>query len=828
MRTPGSKNVKEYSVFSIQYSDAECRKPSAPISNTCSPVAAAGPAAPPYRQALAAWLLFVCAVGAIPTHPQALSGSPLPPVAAATNDAAATSVNAPLSWQPTMRAALLEAEASDKPVLIFFHSSGCGWCARLRIELESPDVRPVVEGFARAELDVDRDRALALRLQVESVPTLVIAGPDGREIRRIKGFMPAAQLRSALARALSPATAGAPPPDLAKRLDALDQGRPATNDWPALLAAMGETAVRAAVRRYAAAHGVEIRAPLVEALRHPELAVRLGALDLLEELAGETCGFDPWVEPDAAANATAWQRWKTWQVATNAGDVVLFASLTSDRVEALLNDLAGTDRDRAARAVRALTQAGASCCAALEAFAASHPGLEEGTRKRLDEVRLATRMPVLPGIDGPALAHHLVFGTPDTRAKALAQLGRAGRPAAPVVRRFLDDPDALIREAAVEATVQTGGSDVAETLTAQTARERNGDVLHALLTALAHDPGQAGGAVLCDFAHHADEMLAIAALSGIPHVTDREAAEKALRTALDDPRWRVRVAALEAAAKMKPAALADRLETLTRDGDPFVRLNAVKALAVTKRQAAITTLEKLFLEQDELKATVVGLIVELEKPFPASFGPALRDKPADLLLGVLAAIEEHAKAQHMPLVLLFAAHADRDVSCTALRLVARTGSGTTAGQAALLHAVQSGDVDRQLAVLENVALHVPAAHRTAPPTVAPIITPAAPVPPAASTSAVPPAVRAEVDALFDAFDVAAAPLPASPSSPSTLHPPPSTALPPRRQQPHPMTSSAPSLPRLLLRAPPPPLRRPRRTPRQACPLLPRLPAPRPT
>lgn len=711
--------------------------------------------------AFSIWLALANNVAAVPARPEK---SPLELIAASdvmTNAALSGPVNLPLTWRPSLQAALFEAEASDKPALIFFRSSSCGWCARLRIEMESPDVRPLIEGFARAEVDVDRDRALALRLQVANVPTLVITGPDGREIRRINGFMPAAQLRGMLAHALSPAATGTPPPDLARRLEALDQGRPASNDWPYLLAAMNDTAIRMATRRYAATHGTDIRTSLVAALRHSDLVVRLGALDLLEELAGETYGFDPWMEAVAPVNAAAWQRWQAWQTETNVADEALYVSLSSERIESLLNDLVGTDRERAARAVRALTQAGASCSAALDVFAARHPELAEGISKRLVEVRLAVRMPVLPGIDSPALAHHLVFGTPDTRVRALTQLGRAGRPAAPVVRLFLNDADALIREAAVEAVVQAGGSDVAATLAAQTAHERNGDVLHALLAALAHSPGEAGGTVLCAFAPHADEALAIAALSGLPNVTNREDAQQALRVALDDPRWRVRVAALEAAAKMKPLALADRLEALTCDSDAFVRLNAVKALAVTKRQTAMTTLEKLFLKQDELKATVVGLVIELEKSFPASFGPDLRNKSADLLLGVLTVIQEHGQARHVPLVLPFTEHADHDVSCAALRIVARLSPLTVGGQAALLAALQSGDADRQLAVLENAALRVSSPPRGG--AVAPVV-----LPPAA-------AVRSEVDALFDTVDTRTAtpppidaPLPSMPSAPFPL------------------------------------------------------------
>ena len=75
-----------------------------------------------------------------------------------------------------------------------------------------------VNDTAHAEVDVDRDRALALKLRVESVPVLLLAGPDGRELRRLPGYMPASQLRVALNKALTPGAAAKSAPDIARRL----------------------------------------------------------------------------------------------------------------------------------------------------------------------------------------------------------------------------------------------------------------------------------------------------------------------------------------------------------------------------------------------------------------------------------------------------------------------------------------------------------------------------------------------------------------------------------------------------------------------------------
>src|SRR5436190_4481945 len=65
--------------------------------------------------------------------------------------------------------------------------------------------------------------------------------------------------------------------------------------WPALLETLGQTDFRAAVLSLVKDQQPFPAAKLVPHLTHPKLAVRLGALDLLEDVAGETFGFDPWL-----------------------------------------------------------------------------------------------------------------------------------------------------------------------------------------------------------------------------------------------------------------------------------------------------------------------------------------------------------------------------------------------------------------------------------------------------------------------------------------------------------------------------------------------------
>ncbi|MDP2885507.1 MAG: thioredoxin family protein [Ignavibacteria bacterium] len=47
--------------------------------------------------------------------------------------------------QEVLKAAIKQAESSDKTVILIFHASWCGWCKRLDAGLEDPAVKPIIE-----------------------------------------------------------------------------------------------------------------------------------------------------------------------------------------------------------------------------------------------------------------------------------------------------------------------------------------------------------------------------------------------------------------------------------------------------------------------------------------------------------------------------------------------------------------------------------------------------------------------------------------------------------------------------------------------------------
>src|SRR5262245_440266 len=84
-------------------------------------------------------------------------------------------------------------------------------------------------------------------------------------------------------------------------------------EYPRLLELLGREDESNAIRALIKDQKPFPATTLVDQLISKRLAVRLGALDLLEDAAGETFGFDPWLEdPASGGNVESISRWKTW------------------------------------------------------------------------------------------------------------------------------------------------------------------------------------------------------------------------------------------------------------------------------------------------------------------------------------------------------------------------------------------------------------------------------------------------------------------------------------------------------------------------------------
>jgi thiol-disulfide isomerase/thioredoxin len=103
------------------------------------------------------------------------------------------------------------SNASAEPLLLDFHSAGCGPCRQMR-----PAIKQLIElGYQVKSVDVEQAPDLAERYQVSAVPTFIIVDPAGKPLARTKGLQPAGQLarmyRAAKVKLQSPPAANDPP-----------------------------------------------------------------------------------------------------------------------------------------------------------------------------------------------------------------------------------------------------------------------------------------------------------------------------------------------------------------------------------------------------------------------------------------------------------------------------------------------------------------------------------------------------------------------------------------------------------------------------------------
>lgn len=119
-----------------------------------------------------------------------------------------------VEWQPFSEAALAEASAAGRPVLLDFSAEWCVPCHELdAATFTDPEVVRATAGFTRLKVDLTRfdapeSQALRTRFAVAGVPTLVFLAPDGREVEaaRSVGFVDAGRFLEHVERARGAAT----------------------------------------------------------------------------------------------------------------------------------------------------------------------------------------------------------------------------------------------------------------------------------------------------------------------------------------------------------------------------------------------------------------------------------------------------------------------------------------------------------------------------------------------------------------------------------------------------------------------------------------------
>jgi thiol:disulfide interchange protein DsbD len=108
-----------------------------------------------------------------------------------------------IAWSPFTEASLAQAASASRPVLIDFQADWCLPCREMeRTTFRDPGVVRAAESFTALKVDVTaEDEAVSKlmgRFNVAGVPTYLLLGSDGREHRRLVGFVPADEMLEAL------------------------------------------------------------------------------------------------------------------------------------------------------------------------------------------------------------------------------------------------------------------------------------------------------------------------------------------------------------------------------------------------------------------------------------------------------------------------------------------------------------------------------------------------------------------------------------------------------------------------------------------------------
>lgn len=84
-------------------------------------------------------------------------------------------------WRSDLTAARAEAQAGNKPLLLYFTADWCGPCQSLkRTTWANRDVEAALRDYVPVKIDIDAHPDLANQYRVQAVPHFVLIGADNR------------------------------------------------------------------------------------------------------------------------------------------------------------------------------------------------------------------------------------------------------------------------------------------------------------------------------------------------------------------------------------------------------------------------------------------------------------------------------------------------------------------------------------------------------------------------------------------------------------------------------------------------------------------------
>jgi HEAT repeat protein len=607
----------------------------------------------------------------------------------------------PIIWLSNVDDGLKLAVTEYKPVLVFFSAKDCNWCKRLSDEsLSEGRIKLLLQSYILVKVDAHENSADVNRYRISTVPMLMVMGADG-SLRSRMGYGSTEEVEGFLRESLDLRFFTKVSSDLTVYQALLngDLKEVKPDQWSALVSSLSKPEHRLKLLPLLLALDPFPATEIVSLLEHRLLSVRLGAIELLEELTGKAYDYDPWCFI-TDGNVKPLLKWKAWTKNTETEKKAVYSAITEEEFQKHIRDLISPNRERSLRARRLLTQGGIDISRMLSVFLESNKGLNQLSANQIQEVQYTMVFQNIADINAEELAHHLVFGNMDDKQRSLRELKKAGMTGFPIVRSYLSANDSLIRESAVDTIVAIGGLEAVNSLALALETETDDDVIHTIIKGLGNIQSRTGLGLLISFLENNNEDLVVTAIASIARLKSKQASD-GLKACLKDKRWRVRVAALEAVNSLSLKSLADDVKELLEDEDDFVRSSAIGPYAKLAGKKAVTALESLFLKDDSLKAPVISAFVSLEVAIPESFSPSLEKLDTDNLLKCLGALKG-CKVESLHIVKAFTGHVDEDVSSMAIRIIASAGLADKKYQDELLTVLNGSNDVLILAALEGM------------------------------------------------------------------------------------------------------------------------------
>jgi thioredoxin-like negative regulator of GroEL len=105
-----------------------------------------------------------------------------------------------ISWRTDYNQARHEATEKGLPLIVEFSTEDCFWCRKLEeTTLRDATVSRLISSkFVALKADARRNAVLTEILRIQSFPTLVLAGPDGKIIGTLEGYQEPGRMREQL------------------------------------------------------------------------------------------------------------------------------------------------------------------------------------------------------------------------------------------------------------------------------------------------------------------------------------------------------------------------------------------------------------------------------------------------------------------------------------------------------------------------------------------------------------------------------------------------------------------------------------------------------